>query len=227
MSRRVRRVVLAIVGVVVLAVAGGYAVLALTGDDAPPPPDLSGTPAPGSAPAPAAAGRWRPVRAQGTFVGYRVNEEYLGVGVRTAVGRTGAVTGTVTVDGDHISAADLTADMRKVRSDQARRDATLAYRGIETDRFPISRFTLTAPVVVSARPRRTTGTLALHGRRAPIEVTVSGQRLAGGRFELVGSAPISFARFAIEPPSVAGIVSVRDHGVLEFRLVLQRERPAS
>ena len=47
-----------------------------------------------------------------------------------------------------------------------------------------------------------------------------GQRLAGGRLELVGSAPIRFADFGIEPPSVAGLVSVRDHGVLEFRLVL-------
>jgi hypothetical protein len=51
---------------------------------------------------------------------------------------------------------------------------------------------------------------------------VRGQRTAGGRLELVGSAPIEFARFAIEPPSVAGIVSVRDRGVLEFHLVLGR-----
>jgi polyisoprenoid-binding protein YceI len=155
-------------------------------------------------------------------VGYRVKEQYLGVGVRTAVGRTSAVSGTVTVNGNRIAAADLTADMRNVRSDQARRDQTLGYRGIETDRFPTARFTLTGPVAISARPRRTSGTLVLHGRRAPIDVTVRGQRLAGGRLELVGSAPIRFARFAIEPPSVAGIVSVRDRGVLEVRLVLQR-----
>jgi hypothetical protein len=58
--------------------------------------------------------------------------------------------------------------------------------------------------------------------RSPTAVTARGQRLAGGRLELVGSAPIRFSSFAIEPPSVAGIVSVRDHGVLEFRLVLGR-----
>jgi polyisoprenoid-binding protein YceI len=153
-------------------------------------------------------------------VGYRVNEEYLGVGVRTAVGRTSAVTGTVTVDGSRVRAAALRADMRKLRSDQSRRDDTLRFRGIETDRYPAASFTLGEPLTVSATPRKTTGTLLLHGRRAPITVTVRGQRLAGGRLELVGGAPIRFAAFGIEPPSVAGLVSVRDHGTLEFRLVL-------
>jgi polyisoprenoid-binding protein YceI len=196
-------------------------VLKLTGDDAPPPPTLSGAPATGSADE-GGAERWRPLAGQGTFVGYRVNEEYLGIGVRTAVGRTSAVTGTVTVDGDRVQAADLTADMRQLRSDQSRRDDTLRYRGIETDRYPTSRFTLAAPVVLSAATRHAKGTLTLHGRRAPIDVTMRGQRVADGRLELVGSAPIAFARFGIEPPSVAGIVSVRDHGLLEFRLMLGR-----
>ena len=221
MGRRARIVVVVALGAVVVLVAGGYAVLALTGDDAPPPPRLEGRPA-GGATTTAAVGRWHPVPAAGTFVGYRVNEEYLGVGVRTAVGRTSAVTGSVTVTGDRVRAADLRVDMRRLRSDQARRDDTLRYRGIETDRYPTARFTLAGPVALSARGRPATGTLTLHGRRAAIAATVRGQRLSRGRLELVGSAPIRFASFAIEPPSVAGLVSVRDHGMLEFRLVLAR-----
>jgi polyisoprenoid-binding protein YceI len=221
MSRRLRIALLAVAAVVVLALVGGYAALKLTGDDAPPPPTLSGAPATDGGEE-GGAERWRPLAGQGTFVGYRVNEEYLGVGVRTAVGRTSAVTGTVTVDGDRVEAADLTADMRRVVSDQSRRDDTLRYRGIETDRYPTSRFALTSPFALVARDGRAKGTLTLHGRRASIDLTVRGQRVAGGRLELVGSAPIEFARFGIDPPSVAGIVSVRDHGVLEFRLVLGR-----
>ena len=213
-------VLIAVAAIAVLVLAGGYAVLALTGGDAPPPPTLSGAPAAGRASD--GAERWRPLPGQGTFVGYRVNEEYLGIGVRTAVGRTSAVTGSVAADGDRIETAHLTADMRRVRSDQARRDDTLRYRGIETDRYPTARFTLTAPVAIAARERHARGTLTLHGRRAAIDVSVRGQRVAGGRLELVGSAPIEFARFGIEPPSVAGIVTVRDHGVLEFHLVLGR-----
>jgi polyisoprenoid-binding protein YceI len=221
MGRRARLLVLGVLAAVVVLVAGGYVALKLTGDDAPPPPTLSGAPAAGGA-AEGGAERWRPLPGQGTFVGYRVNEEYLGVGVRTAVGRTSAVTGTVTVAGGRIESADVTADMRQVRSDQSRRDDTLRYRGIETDRYPTSRFTLAAPVALTPRAGQAKGTLTLHGRRAPIDVSVRGQRTAGGRLEVVGSAPIEFARFAIEPPSVAGIVSVRDRGVLEFHLVLGR-----
>jgi polyisoprenoid-binding protein YceI len=221
MGRRLRIALIAVAALVVLAVVGGYAALKLTGDDAPPPPTLSGAPASGSADE-AGAERWRPLPGKGTFVGYRVNEEYLGVGVRTAVGRTNAVTGTVTLEGGRIESADLTANMRRLRSDQSRRDDTLRYRGIETDRYPTSRFTLAAPIAITARERHAKGTLTLHGRRIPIDVTVRGQRVAGDRLELVGSAPIEFSRFGIDPPSVAGIVSVRDHGLLEFRLVLGR-----
>ena len=220
MGRRARIVLLVVVGVVVAVVVGGYAVLALTGDDAPPPPRLEGAPAQDGAAG--GAGRWQPVARAGSFVGYRVSERYLGVGVRTAVGRTSAVTGSVTVDGDRVRAADLRADMRTVKSDQARRDDTLRFRAIETDRYPSASFTLAGPFAVSATRQRVSGTLTLHGRRAPIAVSVRGQSLAGGRVELVGSAPIRFATFAIEPPSVAGVVTVSDHGVLEFRLVLAR-----
>jgi polyisoprenoid-binding protein YceI len=221
MGRRARIVVLAVVGVVIVLVAGGYAVLALTGDDAPPPPRLQGTPAQEGAP-PAGAGRWHPVAPAGSFVGYRVDERYLGVGVRTAVGRTSAVTGSVTVDDDRVEGADLRADMTTVHSDQARRDDALRSRAIETDRYPSARFTLAGPVALAARPRQAKGTLTLHGRRAAIDVSVRGQRLSGDRLELVGSAPIRFMTFAIEPPSVAGLVTVSDHGLLEFRLVLAR-----
>jgi polyisoprenoid-binding protein YceI len=113
--------------------------------------------------------------------------------------------------------------MTTVHSDQARRDAALRSRAIETGRYPSARFTLAGPpVALGARPRQAKGTLTLHGRRAAIAVAVRGQRLSGDRLELVGSAPIRFATFAIEPPSVAGLVTVSDHGVLEFRLVLAR-----
>jgi polyisoprenoid-binding protein YceI len=210
-------VVLVVAGLAVALLAGGYAALALSGGDTPPPPRLSGT-----ARALRVAGVLRPAR--GSFAGYRVRERYLGVGVRTAVGRTGAVTGTVSVAAGRVTAADLAVDMRTLRSDQARRDATLGHRAIETTRFPRARFTLARPVTISTRPRGAAGTLLLHGRSAPVAVTLRGRALARGRLELVGSAPIRFRRFAIAPPSVAGLVTVEDHGVLEFRLVLAADR---
>jgi len=127
------------------------------------------------------------------------------------------VSGTVTVDGQRIRAADLRADMRSLRSDQARRDQALGERAIETDRYPRARFTLSRPAPLSGTA---TGTLRLHGRSAPVSVALRGRRVSAGRLELVGRTRIEFRRFAIEPPSVAGLVTVRDHGLLEFRLVL-------
>jgi polyisoprenoid-binding protein YceI len=208
----VKRIVLVIAALVLLGLGGGFAYFALAGDDAPPPPRLS--PRAGATAAPA-GGSFKPVA--GSFAGYRVDEKYLGVGVRTAVGRTGNVTGTVRLAGDRVTAADLRVDMQTLRSDEARRDQALGDRAIETNRYPDARFRLDRPFALAGP--RAAGTLELHGARAPIAVSVRGQRTGGG-VELVGSAPIEFRDFRIEPPSVAGLVTVRDHGRLEFRLVL-------
>ena len=108
-------------------------------------------------------------------------------------------------------------DMQTLQSDQARRDQALGDRAIETNRYPGASFTLDRPFAFAGP--RTAGTLELHGARAPIVVSVRGQHTQRG-VELVGSAPIEFRDFRIEPPSVAGLVTVRDHGLLEFRLVL-------
>jgi hypothetical protein len=70
---------------------------------------------------------------------------------------------------------------------------------IETNRYPDARFALDRPFSLA--------------------VSIRSQRTRRG-VELVGSAPIAFPDFLIEPPSVAGLVTVRDHGRLEFRLVL-------
>lgn len=207
----VRRIVLGLLALAVLVIGGGFAFFALTGDDAPPPPRLS----PRASATVASEGVLRP--AGGSFAGYRVQEKYLGVGVRTAVGRTGRVTGTVTIAGDRVEDADLHVDMQSLQSDQVQRDQTLATRAIETNRYPDAHFTLGRPFALAGPSAA--GTLELHGARAPVTVTVRGQRTPHG-IELVGSAPIEFRDFRIQPPSVAGLVTVRDRGRLEFRLLL-------
>ncbi len=47
----------------------------------------------------------------GSFVGYRVQEELAGIGGQTAVGRTPDVTGSLTIEGTTLSAAQVTADL--------------------------------------------------------------------------------------------------------------------
>src|SRR4051794_33140269 len=143
----------------------------------------------------------------GSFAGYRVDEDYLGVGVHTAVGRTSAVTGTLRVVGTRVVAADLRADMTQLRSDQAQRDDTLRGRAIETDRFPRAAFPPAEGFGLGAA-RGAHGRLTLHGVTAPITLNVS-SALRPGRLELIGRAPIAFKDFGLDPPSVAGLVKVQ------------------
>jgi polyisoprenoid-binding protein YceI len=214
--------------VLVLVVGGAFAVFALRGSDAPPPPALSQQEPTATAPATAIptqtpATTWEVAPGEETFVGYRVREEFASIGVADAVGRTGEVTGTAAVDGDRITEAELETDMTTLVSDESRRDDALRERGIETARFPQSQFSLTEPVGLTRRSQTVRGGLTLHGETQPIAVKVSAQRLGGDTIELVGEAPIAFADFQIEPPSVAGVVTVEDEGTLEFKLSL---RPA-
>jgi polyisoprenoid-binding protein YceI len=228
-----RKVLLASVAALVVVAGGGLAAFALRGGDAPAPPALSRdrpvqaqagaaptarpTPAPGSS-------AWTVVRGGETYVGYRVREKFATVGVKDAVGRTRAVDGSLALVSGEIRDAQLEADLSTLASDEQRRDRALADRAIETGRFPTAAFALTEPVELSRQRTTAAGELTLHGVTRPVEVSVRGQRIGERALELVGSAPIRFADFAVEPPSVAGVVTVEDHGTLEFKL---RLRPRS
>ena len=217
---RRRRLLIGIPLLIVIGLAATIGVFLLRGGNEPPPPALSAAPAGAAG---TSEGTYRV--ADGSFVGYRVRETFASIGVTNAVGRTRAVSGTVTVEGDRLTDADLTADLSRLRSDEGARDEALRTRGIETDRFPRAEFALTEPVAAAPSTGRrvsatANGRLTLHGVTRPIRIELDAQR-SGERLELVGRAPIRFADFEIEPPSVAGFVTVRDEGRLEFRLLLE------
>lgn len=234
MSRRRRLLVLGLPLALVLAVGAAFAIFAIRGSDEPPPPRLGAAPQDAQGEARASAAREGGARegafrvADASFVGYRVRETFASIGVTDAVGRTRDVEGTARIVGDTIAEAELEADLTTLRSDEARRDQALRTRGIETDRFPRTTFTLAEPAAVVPEPGgrergSVLGRLELHGQerevRADVQVGWSGQRL-----EVVGDARIAFADFGIEPPSVAGFVTVRDEGRLEFRVLLAPAR---
>jgi polyisoprenoid-binding protein YceI len=224
MSRRVRRMLALGVALVVILIGGAFAAFALRGGDAPPPPTLSNaeptvtaTPVP---PDQAAARAYEVTSSGDTFVGYRVREEFAGFGVKDAVGRTPDVSGTAEVDGDSITAAALQAELTTLTSDDGRRDNALRDRGLESGTFPSAEFELTEPVDLSRERTAVRGRLTLHGETQPIQVRLSSQRV-GDEIELAGSSRIDFSDFGIEPPSVAGFVTVEDQGTLEFKLRLK------
>jgi polyisoprenoid-binding protein YceI len=250
MSTRTKLLGGAALAVVALLAAGGglfwYLVLR---DDAPAAVSLSSavdalatataTPAAGDDPAPAGEpasartadgldGTWTVDTGQDSFVGYRVGEELVGVGVTTAVGRTGAVSGEVTVEGNTVTSAVVEADLTQLRSDNSLRDGQLRSQGIESGRFPTSTFELTAPIelpgeAATGAPFSVTlvGNLTLHGVTREVAVPAEAQ-LVGDTLVVVGSLEILFADYDIQRPRAARVVSIEDHGIMELQLFLVR-----
>lgn len=164
----------------------------------------------------------------GTWAGYRVDEELQGIGATTAVGRTPDVTGTMTVEGEEVTAIDVEVDLTTLQSDSDLRDGQLAGRGLETDTFPTATFTLTSPVALPSgvdsgeeTAAEVTGDLTIHG--VTNEVTVSlDARLADGAAVVVGQAPVKLTDFDIEPPTGMRVLSIGDDATFEFQIFLSR-----
>lgn len=179
----------------------------------------TGSPAPTEAPA-ASAGAW--VATGDSIVGYRIKEVLFGVDTE-AVGRTNAVTGSLSIDGTTLSAADFTIDMTTVESDDGRRDNQ--YRQImSVDEFPTATFSLTEPIDFGVEPAdgatadvSATGELTLRGVTKQVTFDLTA-RVEAGRIGVLGNIPIVFSDYSIANPSRAGITT-EDNGLLEFVLV--------
>jgi polyisoprenoid-binding protein YceI len=170
-------------------------------------------------------GTWT-VTKDGTIVGYRVGEVLFGQNA-TAVGRTDAVTGDLTINGTTATAGSFTADLTKVSSDQGNRDNQFQGRIMDTATYPTATFKLTQPIALSNIPQnlvkiteKATGDLTLRGKTRSVTFDVVARR-NGDKIEVNGSIPITFADWGIPNPSF-GPATTEDHGVLEFLLVFDR-----
>lgn len=182
----------------------------------------------GNASTPGLAGTWTPDSTKDNFLGYRVVEELARVGTATAVGRTSGVTGTVTLTETQVTAATITADLTKLKSDNNMRDGQLRNQAIETSKFPNATFVLAAPMALPANLAggqaaavTLTGKLTLHGVTKDISVPAKAQ-LKDGSLVIVGSIDIKFADYDIEKPRGASVLSIEDHGVMELQLILKK-----
>jgi polyisoprenoid-binding protein YceI len=222
-SRRVRLLIAAPFVLAALVLGGTWLYVHVVEGD--PPAALTLTDASGSPAGPAAgtgAGGWAVT--DESQVGYRVGEVLFGQRA-TAVGRTGKVTGGLTLDGATVTKAAFTVDMASVASDQSRRDGQYRNRIMATDRFPTSTFALTSPIELGTLPAdgatvtaKATGDLTLRGVTKSVTFEVKARR-SGTRMEVNGSIPVVFDEWGIPSPSF-GPAQVEDHGSLEFLLVL-------
>ena len=175
-----RKIIIAVVAIVVLAVAGTYGYLVFIKDDAPPALGTSDlddalsdstpdTPAqstvttnesaptteaevtPTSTAAPADGVTGVWNITADSTLGYRVQEVLGGIDTEGA-GRTNQVTGSLTIDGAVATAAEFTVDMASITSDSDRRDGQFRGRIMTVDQFPTSTFVLTAPIDFGSVP---------------------------------------------------------------------------
>jgi polyisoprenoid-binding protein YceI len=229
---------LVVAGVLVLALGGGYLLLASRNSDSPPPAALDPAPsttsgaATGTTEADGSAtpdGTWQVSDNGSSFVGYRVNEQLAFLnGPNQAVGRTRAVTGTMKVAGDTVETVRIEADLTQLTSDEDRRDNAIRQRGLESERFPTATLELAEPIQLGSTPARGEevrgtgkGRLTVHGVTRAVELPVTG-RWSGSTIQVVGQLPLKMSDYQIQAPRFGPVVSIEDSAAVDFNLVFER-----
>ena len=176
---------------------------------------------------PELAGPWTLSERGESFVGYRIDEELANIGATTAVGRTGEITATLEFDGAAITAVEIVADLRTLRSDQSFRDGALRDRGLESDTYPFATFRLTEPIPIDRLPVgedtlavTVAGTLDLHGVTNDVQIALAGQYV-DGLVVVSGSTEIVLTDYAIEAPTGFRVLSIAEAGLMEFQIVFE------
>ncbi|MEM9610015.1 MAG: YceI family protein [Actinomycetota bacterium] len=165
--------------------------------------------------------------ATGSFAGFRIEEELRSIGSTTAVGRTGEITGSITIDGTVMTAASFEIDLTTITTETSNRDDNVQ-DALETDEFPTAVFTMTEPVelgdaaadgepvsVVAA------GEMTIHGVTNPVDFAVDAQ-LVDDLVVAVGTTEIVFSDYGVEVPQGGPVISVDDFGVVEWQVLLRR-----
>ena len=88
--------------------------------------------------------------ASGTFAGFRIEEKLTGIGSTTAVGRTGEVSGKITIEGTTLTSASFEVDTASITTNDRRRDDNVQ-SALSVSRFPKATFALTDPVELGSR----------------------------------------------------------------------------
>ncbi len=160
----------------------------------------------------------------GSQAGYRVQEILFGQS-HTAVGRTTAVTGNLTISTTTVTDGRFSVDLTKVTSDESLRDEQFQGRIMDTATYPTATFVLTRPISLGKVPaegveisEQATGTLTMHGVTRPVTFHLTARR-SGDLIEVSGSIPITFADWNIANPS-GGPAETGNTGIMEFLINL-------
>ena len=170
-----------------------------------------------------------------SFVGFRIDEELVGIGGKTVVGRTPDVSAQFTINGSEIVSSSegnrptVTVDMTTLITDDASRNNAIKRQAIETSKFPEASLVITESIDFSSATDLEAGftteifvDLTIHGvtRQETIEVTAS---FDGSRILVFGNlGPILLSDYEIEKPRSAVVLSVEDNALMEFQLFFKK-----
>ncbi len=162
-----------------------------------------------------------------SFAGFRVDEVLNSIGDFTAVGRTADVAGSIELSDTALVAATVEVTMSTLRTDNSFRDGRI-YGALNTSEFPKAVFTLAEPVEL---PAGMAGGEAFSGS-AEGDLTIKGvtnrvafdlqAQLVGDIIVAVGSSDVVFSDYGVTAPTAPVVVSVEDHGIMEFQLLFTR-----
>ncbi len=163
-----------------------------------------------------------------SFAGFRVDEVLAGgIGDFTAVGRTADVSGSIELTDTALVAAAVEVTMSTLRTDNSSRDGR-ARRALNTNEFPLATFTLVEPVDLPAEMAageafagQAHGDLTIKGVTNRATFDLQAQRV-GDTIVAVGSSEVTFSDYGVTAPTAPIVVSVEDHGIMEFQLILTR-----
>lgn len=162
-----------------------------------------------------------------SFAGFRVNEVLNNIGDFTAVGRTARVSGSIELSETALVAVTIEVQMGTLATDNSFRDGRI-YQALNTSEYPLATFTLVEPVELPAGMAggeafsgSAVGDLTVKGTTNRVAFDLQAQ-LVGDRIVAVGSSDVVFSDFGVTAPTAPIVVSVEDHGVMEFQLIFTR-----
>jgi len=165
--------------------------------------------------------------ATGTFAGFRIQENLASIGATEAVGRTGDVSGTLSIDGTTVTDVAIEIDLTTITSDESRREGKIQ-EALETGEFPTATFVLTEPIELGAAAADgetvdvdAIGDLTIHGVTQSVTFPLQA-RLVDTTIVIVGSLDVTFADYDVEVPTAPIVVSVDDNGPIELQLLFTR-----
>jgi len=162
-----------------------------------------------------------------SFAGFRVDEVLNSIGDFTAVGRTADVSGSIELSDTALVAATVEVTMSTLRTDNSFRDGRI-YGALNTSEYPKAIFTLAEPVELPAGMAdgepfagSAEGDLTIKGVTNRVAFDLQAQ-LVGDIIVAVGSSDVVFSDYGVTAPTAPVVVSVENHGIMEFQLLFTR-----